>query len=148
MKIFISHAHSDIEWVTRFAEALRAQGFEPWLDEKIRPGEDWKDRALSTLKALEESEAFVPVFREQELSPHVLTEVGMALAQGKEVLPVIAAKSPDIPAITDLANVQAVHAKQATVAAAQIASALRVNAAAKSESSASITVRLIKPPKN
>jgi hypothetical protein len=34
------------------------------LDEKIRPGEDWKDRALSTLKALEESEAFVPVFRE------------------------------------------------------------------------------------
>jgi TIR domain len=147
MKIFISHAHSDIEWVTRFAEALRAQGFELWLDEKIGSGEDWKDRALSTLKALEESEALVPVFRQQEPSPHVLTEVGMALAQGKQVLPVIAGKSPDIPALTDLANVQAVHARQATVAAAQIASALRVIAAAKSESSASTTVRLIKPPK-
>jgi hypothetical protein len=145
MKIFISHAHSDIEWVTRFAEALRAQGLEPWLDEKIGPGEDWKDR---TRKALEESEALVPVFRQQEPSPHVLTEVGMALAQGKQILPVIAGKSPDIPAITDLANVQAVHARHATVAAAQIASALRVISAAKSESSASTTVRLIKPPKN
>lgn len=145
MKIFLSHARSDSEWVTRLAEELQARGL-VLLDENIvAPGENWVERIKS---ALEESDAVVAVFRQQEPSPNVLTEVGMALAQGKQVVPVIAGKSPDIPAITDMANVQTVHARQATVAAAQIARALGVKASAKSESSASVTVRVIKPPEN
>jgi hypothetical protein len=145
MKIFLSHARADAEWVTRLAEELRARGLVPWVEEENIAGENLQERIKSEL---EESEALIAVFRQQEPSPNVLAEVGMALTQGKQVFPVIGGKSPGVPAITDMANVQTVHARQATVAAAQIADALRVKASAKSASSASVTVRLIKPPKD
>jgi hypothetical protein len=120
--VFISYSRIDNEWATELAEALRASGLEPWLDtDDIPRGESLMRQIESAISACD---AVVPIFRDRA-SPAVLIEVGIALALGKKIIPVITGKAVRIPPITEMANVQTVHETRAAAAATQIASAVK-----------------------
>jgi hypothetical protein len=56
-KVFIAYVHEDRAYANRLYDALKASGFEPWLDrKKLLPGQDWP-RAIQ--RAIEVSDFFV-----------------------------------------------------------------------------------------
>src|SRR5271157_5156817 len=42
MRLFVSYAHVDSVRVADLAAVLRAAGFDPWWDDSLEPGDDWK----------------------------------------------------------------------------------------------------------
>ena len=87
-KVFISYSHDDAEWVGKFAEALRDQRIEVWLDTwQLHPGD-------SLLDALEEglrgSDAIVAILSAANARrPNTLFELGVALGTGKRLIPIV-----------------------------------------------------------
>ena len=68
-EVFIAYVAEDLAPARRLAEALRAQGFSPWLDkDKLLPGQNWP-RAIE--RAIEISDAFVACF-----SPRAIVKRG------------------------------------------------------------------------
>ncbi|MGH6690032.1 MAG: toll/interleukin-1 receptor domain-containing protein, partial [Gammaproteobacteria bacterium] len=58
-QVFISYSHDDVEWVRRFAEALRQQNVNVWLDEwQINAGEPLREAIEAGLRS---SDAIVSV---------------------------------------------------------------------------------------
>jgi hypothetical protein len=52
VRIFISYAHADIQQVEPIYQRLRAEGFEPWLDEEeLLPGMIWLDEIKKAVRA-------------------------------------------------------------------------------------------------
>jgi hypothetical protein len=59
-QVFLAYVVEDLALARRLCEALRAEGFSPWLDkEKLLPGQNWP-RAIE--RAIEISDAFVACF--------------------------------------------------------------------------------------
>jgi TIR domain-containing protein len=59
-EIFLAYVGEDLAPARRLCEALRAQGFSPWLDkDELLPGQNWP-RAIE--RAIENSDAFVACF--------------------------------------------------------------------------------------
>jgi hypothetical protein len=59
-QVFLAYVAEDLSPARRLCEALRAEGFSPWLDkEKLLPGQNWP-RAIE--RAIEISDAFVACF--------------------------------------------------------------------------------------
>ena len=59
-QVFLAYVVEDLVLARRLCEALRAEGFSPWLDkEKLLPGQNWP-RAIE--RAIEISDAFVACF--------------------------------------------------------------------------------------
>lgn len=88
-KIFISYAHSDVAWARQFALALKADDVDVWIDtEQIAPGE----RIQAKLeRALKECDVLVSIITpESAKSPNLFFELGVAVAGGKVVIPVVA----------------------------------------------------------
>lgn len=86
-KIFISYAHKDSKAAKDLAKELGAKGIQTWFDEnELKSGESWN---LAIKNAMDASETVVVILGEDEPSPHVLVEAGMALAQGKQIIPVV-----------------------------------------------------------
>ena len=74
-KVFISYSHDDAEWVRRFAEALRQQNVNVWLDEWQVSGCEPLREAIEA--GLRSSDAIVPVLsRANTQRPNVLFELG------------------------------------------------------------------------
>ncbi len=98
--VFISHSHSqqDREWTRQLTEALKRHGLSVWLDEdQIKPGEDW---GRGILEGLQRSSHIVFLVGPRAARSNWLAlELGMALAEGKPIIPVVNAKVPseDIP---------------------------------------------------
>jgi hypothetical protein len=42
MRLFISYAHDNRQHVEEIVGILRKGGHEPWFDEKLSAGQDWK----------------------------------------------------------------------------------------------------------
>ena len=64
--IFLSHASEDKPKVRNLCKRLRADGFNPWLDEEcLLPGQDW---SLEIEKALRASDAILVCFSEESIS--------------------------------------------------------------------------------
>ena len=100
-KVFISYAHGaeDDEWVRRFAQALREQSVEVWYDaERVK----WSDPITDAIEAgLRDSDAIVAILsRANALQPSVLFDLGVAIAGGKRLIPIVPAdlESSAIPA--------------------------------------------------
>lgn len=91
-QVFISYSHDDSEWVRRFAEALRQQNVNVWLDEwQVSAGEPLREAIEEGLRS---SDAIVSVLtRANAQRPNVLFELGVALGMGKPLIPII---PPDI----------------------------------------------------
>jgi len=65
-EIFIAYVAEDLVPARRLCEALRAEGFSPWLDrDKLLPGQNWP-RAIA--RAIEMSDAFVACFSTRSIS--------------------------------------------------------------------------------
>jgi len=119
-KVFISHAHKDTEAARELADKLSSKGIETWLDEyEIRPGESWEQQIKD---ALVESKTVVLVLGEGDPAPNVLVEAGMALGQGKNILPVVVAESANVDLFPNLQHVWAVSEDGIDAAADQIKS--------------------------
>ena len=87
-KVFISYSRDDTEWIRLFADALRRQHVEVWLDQwEIKPGESVQDALEAGLR---QSDAIVVVVsRSNVRNPNVLFELGVALGMGKRLIPIV-----------------------------------------------------------
>lgn len=43
LKVFLNHTAEDKALVTPYFHKLKALGFEPWIDKRILPGQDWDE---------------------------------------------------------------------------------------------------------
>jgi hypothetical protein len=60
LRVFLSHASEDKPAVRRLCKRLKADGFDPWLDEqRLLPGQDW---SLEVEKAMRASDAILLCF--------------------------------------------------------------------------------------
>ena len=86
--VFISYSRQDVKWVRRFAEALREQGVDVWLDDwQIKPGDRFDEKIEAGLRG---SDAIVAVLTSASAnSPSLFAEYGAALGMGKRFIPVI-----------------------------------------------------------
>lgn len=65
-RVFIAYATEDLTQARRLCEALRAEGFSPWLDkDQLMPGQNWP-RAIE--RAIERSDAFVACFSPRSIA--------------------------------------------------------------------------------
>ncbi len=119
MKVFISYAHKDIEAAKELADKLKERGVQPWLDEdNIKPGVSWAEQIKA---AVVDSGTVVVILGEGEPSPNVLVEAGMAMGQGKPVLPVVVGENPYTGIFSNLQQVYVYGHNGLDAAADQIA---------------------------
>ena len=119
MKVFVSHRHRDSAWAKSLVKQLQARGFEVWLDEsELRPGDDLAEQIR---QAIRESDTVVSVIGGYQPSPNVLVEMGMALAQGKRVLPIVIDSATDISTLADFARLHSIRTNDAEQVAEAIA---------------------------
>jgi hypothetical protein len=85
--VFISYAREDQTYARKLADALRARGFETWIDNRIETGDRW----WQTIdKAIRASAAFVVVMTpDAEKSDWVEKEIMLALEEGKPIFPLL-----------------------------------------------------------
>ncbi len=86
-RVFISHSHQDNELVRDIARRLRDAGFETFVDfEPIASGEEFRRQVRERLS---QSSVILILLTPASLrSPWIMTELGMAEALGRQVLPV------------------------------------------------------------
>ncbi len=88
-RIFISYSHADSHYARRLAEALNANGFRAWLDERINYGEEWPSAVQA---ALDQSDAVIVLMTPRaEKSLWVQNELARALRKSKRLFPVLLA---------------------------------------------------------
>ncbi|MGZ8095552.1 MAG: toll/interleukin-1 receptor domain-containing protein [Methylosarcina sp.] len=125
-KIFVSHSHQDRNIAKTLADKLKDKGISTWLDEyELHPGEAWE---VQIKDALIDCDAVLCVIGEGEPSPNVLVETGMALGQGKTVLPVVVSNNTDTTIFNHFSHFAPVNAFGASGidnAVAEIAAAVR-----------------------
>lgn len=88
-RVFLSYAHEDRDWVAEFAHSLSEEGVTGWFDASdILPGDRWQDRIEEALRA---SRTLVVVLSAHSVeSPWTLFELGAAVADRKQIIPVLA----------------------------------------------------------
>lgn len=86
--VFISYSHSDAEWVHQFANALKQQNVNVWLDVwQVSAGESIVDALENGLRA---SDVIIAVLSPRNVaSPNVLFELGFAVGMGKKLIPIV-----------------------------------------------------------
>jgi hypothetical protein len=87
-KVFISYSHQDADWVRQFAEALRNEHVDVWLDQWQLKAGDFLPDVLG--RGLRESDAIVVLLSSSNVRrPSVFFELGAALGTGKKLIPVL-----------------------------------------------------------
>jgi hypothetical protein len=90
-----------------------------WLAElELHPGDNFVEKIR---QAVLDSDTVVSVIGGHQPSPNVLVEMGMALAQGKRVLPIVLDADTDISTLADFAQLQSIRTHDAEQAAEAIA---------------------------
>jgi hypothetical protein len=89
-KVFISYSHDDAEWARKFAEALRDQSVDVWLDTwQVHPGDSFPEALEAGLRS---SDVIVPILSAiNARRPNMLFELGVALGMGKRLIPIVPA---------------------------------------------------------
>lgn len=102
--IFISYAHNDSKAAKDLAKELGSKGIRTWfVENELKPGESLN---LAIKNAIDASGTVVAIIGEGEPSPYVLMEAGMALAQGKRIIPVVLGEQANADVF---ANLQQIH---------------------------------------
>jgi nucleotide-binding universal stress UspA family protein len=92
MHVFISYASEDRHYARRLAEYLEVAGVPVWIDDAIRPGEDW---VQAVRNAINEAAALVVVITPAaQKSKKVEQELVAAAAISKPVAPFLVAGEP------------------------------------------------------
>ena len=87
MRLFVSYAHVDEGRVAELASVLSAGGFEPWWDDRLEPGDDWKVELQRRIAACD---AFVYVISTDSIeSEWCQWELSQASALSKHIVPII-----------------------------------------------------------
>ena len=87
-RIFISHAGGDGEWVRAFAQSLKAQGVQVWLDELQIPAGERQEKAMEQGFRDSDVVAFV-ITSDNVRGPNLLFELGAAIAMRKRAVPIV-----------------------------------------------------------
>lgn len=127
-KVYISYAHDDSEWVHKFAAALREHGVQVWLDDwAIRPGDSIAEAIEDGLRS---SDVIVSILTPANARhPNVLFDLGVALASGKTLIPIISADIDNSLILSPFRARRAVVKGEPDVAAREVAEALKARAA-------------------
>ena len=119
--IFISHAHRDREWARNLADHLSDKGLQIWLDEyELQPGERWEEQIKN---ALIQSDTLVVILNEGKPAPNVLFEMGVALSQGKRILPVVLSEHADTSVLEEFSDIKAIQTKEVGLVARELVNA-------------------------
>jgi hypothetical protein len=95
MKLFISYAHTDKWQVKQLVEILEDAGHQPWFDNKLLPGQDWK-QALAD--AIVDCESFVYAMTPESItSEWCQWEFTKAVELGKPVIPILVQPKTKVP---------------------------------------------------
>lgn len=95
MKLFISYAHTDTGRVNQLVETLRDAGHEPWFDNRLMPGQDWKE---ALLRAVADCDVFVyALTRKSVVSEWCQWEFARAVELKKPIIPVLMQTETRIP---------------------------------------------------
>ena len=92
-RVFISHIHSDSDWVRSFVDQLLSAGQENvWCFEReVAVGEPWADKVENGLRS---SEYIVIVVSPGSINSSWFNfELGVSLGMGKKVIPIVAMRS-------------------------------------------------------
>jgi hypothetical protein len=91
-QIFISHSSADTKWVELIAAHATALGVTPYLAEHDpRPGTNLSQKVREAIRA---SDAMIVLLTTNSMeSPYVQQEIGVAVEQGKLVVPLV---HPDV----------------------------------------------------
>jgi hypothetical protein len=108
LKVFVSYARADLDFVDQLVLALEDKGFEALIDRhNIDAAENWQDR-LSALIAMSDTVVFV-------LSPKLATsticqwEVTEAAKQSKRLIPIVATALKNTDAPPELSALNYIH---------------------------------------
>jgi tetratricopeptide (TPR) repeat protein len=95
MRLFISYAHDDEAQVEQLVDILREGGHDPWFDDHLMPGQDWKARLNREIEA---ADAFVYTLTSHSVkSEWCRWELARAVELGKPVIPVLLVEGTAIP---------------------------------------------------
>lgn len=126
VRVFISHAMSDVDVARAIAAELSKAGFGTWFLESVLPA----DNVLLKLgKALEESDAMVVLLSPEAVkSPNLTFELGFALGTNRfrdRVIPVIVRPTKGVPWILGQFPAVKLDDKHPARAGKQVAQRLR-----------------------
>src|SRR5262245_44605395 len=95
MQLFVSYAHVDAVLAAELAVRLKAGGLEPWWDDRLQAGEDWKARLTTQISGCAVFLCVVsPDFNESEWCQWELTQ---AIVCSRFILPVVAREGCPLP---------------------------------------------------
>jgi len=96
-KVFVSYSRKDLPFAQMLVEALRARGFDAFLDKTdIAPGEPWKERLAGLIAA---ADTVVFAISPDSVTSNVCAwELEETARLGKRLLPVVARSIPDADA--------------------------------------------------
>ncbi len=95
MRLFISYAHDDIRKVRQLVAIFRQGGHEPWFDEKLHTGEEWRDKLREEIEA---ADALVYVITPASIeSEWCRWELATAIRAAKRIIPILLRKVDAIP---------------------------------------------------
>lgn len=128
LKVFISYSHDDADWVCKFAEVLREQSVDVWLDKwQLRAGESFRDALEAGLRG---SDAIVAILSAANARrPDILFELGVALGTGKRWIPIVPDDLDTAVVPYDVRTRRSVTKGAPDEAAREVARALRSEAA-------------------
>jgi hypothetical protein len=87
-RIFISHARADREWVRAFAESLKAQGVQVWLDNLQVSAGGRLEQAIE--QGLRDSDVVAFIITSDNIrGPNLLFELGAAIGMGERAVPIV-----------------------------------------------------------
>ena len=86
MELFISYSRADLEQVQTLVDILREGAHNPWFDQKLLVGQDWKEELG---RAIDKSDAFVYALSINSVdSEWCQWEFARAVKKGKPIIPV------------------------------------------------------------
>jgi molecular chaperone DnaK len=95
MRLFLSYASVDEIRVAELAAVLRAGGFDPWWDDRLEPGDNWKTELRRGIAA---SEAFLYLISSDSVeSEWCQWELAQAVALAKPIVPILLRSETPLP---------------------------------------------------
>ncbi|HUY78421.1 MAG TPA: SUMF1/EgtB/PvdO family nonheme iron enzyme [Ktedonobacterales bacterium] len=118
--IFVSHSHLDNDWCREFVATLTAADWDVWYDEKgLHGGAEWLNVIQAELSARPN---FMPILTPDAwASKWVQREIGLAMLENKEIIPVLHTDTPQAGGFLKLIQWINVIGLPAPIAAAKVA---------------------------